>query len=82
MFTTDDELHAHQQEFFPDREEESKDNKVRGIATITVYVYGNSEDELLENASKICDNLNKELDCNAEVEEYGTKNFGENYKML
>lgn len=40
----------------------------RGIATITVYVYGDNNQELYDEANKMCKQLNDQHDCRAGVE--------------
>ena len=55
---------------------------LRGVATITVYVYGETKDDLLEQAEKMKAKLNDEYDCNCDIEEIGIKNFAENYEKF
>lgn len=48
----------------------------RAIATITVYVHGEDEKEMFDNAQRLAQALNQIEDCQAEVEELHEKPFG------
>ena len=50
--------------------------EIRGIATITVYVYGKSEQDLLSQSRGIANYVNNKYDCVAEVEKLHTAPFG------
>ena len=53
---------------------------LRGVATLTVYVYGETKDDLAKQAEKMKADLNNEYDCDCSIEDIGTKNFAENYE--
>lgn len=54
-----------------------KDGKIRGVATITLYVWGNSHQELL-NQAKVYESILKDhADNNAKVEHLHNTPFGE-----
>ena len=50
--------------------------KLRAIATITVYVYGETNTELLEEANKKTKTLNNNDDCNATLDKLQLNKFG------
>ena len=41
----------------------------RAIATITIYVYGETQQEQFDEAKKISKEINSSYDCNASVEQ-------------
>lgn len=41
--------------------------KKRGVLTIDLYVYGESDEEIIEESDKIVKELNDEYDCNARI---------------
>lgn len=49
----------------------------RSIVTISVYVYGETDEEMKANAQKIADEINEKWDGNATVQSVEEKNFGE-----
>ncbi len=49
---------------------------MRAVATITVYVYGDSEKELIEQAKKLANELKNKYDNQAEVEKLERQEFG------
>lgn len=49
---------------------------MRAVATITVYVYGDTEKELIEQAKKLADELKNKYDNQAEVEKLERQEFG------
>lgn len=48
----------------------------RAIATITVYVYGETEQEQFDKAKEIAKKINLIEDCNASVEQLHSAPFG------
>ena len=48
----------------------------RGIATITVYVYGDNDQELMNDAKNICRTINAHQDTRAGVEKLHNAPFG------
>lgn len=51
-------------------------SKKRAIATITVYVYGETEQELIKEANKKIKLINDSDDCKAELESLDEQLFG------
>lgn len=56
--------------------------EIRGIATISVYVYGNSEQDLLIESREIVNYVNNKYDCIAEIEKLYTAPFGKLKKEI
>jgi predicted translin family RNA/ssDNA-binding protein len=52
----------------------------RAIATITVYVYGETEQEQFDNAKQIAQKINRE--CNATVEKLHSAPFGSTWHEI
>lgn len=50
----------------------------RGVATITIYVYGETEKHLVDQSKHIAESINTEIsrECEASVEKIHSKPFG------
>jgi len=48
----------------------------RAIATITVYVYGDTEQEMYDQANKLAHEIKGEIYCNPKVEKLHNAPFG------
>lgn len=50
--------------------------KERFITTITVYSFGENEEEAFNESQKMCDQLNQKYDCRADIEQMCKNEFG------
>lgn len=50
--------------------------QLRAVATIELYIYGETDAELIDNAKAVCKKLNLENDCGATLQELVEQPFG------